>query len=465
VCNLFTSLYDTLIKLAEAYDERHDIVETGDWLKERIWAHKDTVTCVLTIPLPPSALQDPFRGIDPEQSVRGRLSQTKRKNDVGYSVSGIMTARPPRLRFLTTSLDKTIRLWDTSVSMKGHRREQCIRTFRGHTKGVTCLAMLGNPNHRRIPDRSLVQCDEEAERTTYFVSGCRNGNCKLWNLAGDCIRSYYLPVQTNREKAVTCVAALVDGISFVAGYQSGSARLWDAWSGMCIGLYSGHMQPITCITSMQDRTSFVTGSVDGNMKLWYIKSSLASLSEDDIIEEGSEDSSEKSSPNLSSRVTPFLSGISEETACVKCFSNPSHSAVLSLACVEPSKVFVSGSVDGIARIWSAEMKQCIRSLVGHGGPVSAVISIDRSTILTGSHDKTAKIWDAAAGACLRTYTGQEGSVTSLSVAQDNTTFLASVKQMVKIWLISSVPRYLPEDDTLDCILEANLSYCRGGQCI
>ena len=37
--NLCTSLYDTLIKIAEAYDERNDIVETGAWCKETYRGH------------------------------------------------------------------------------------------------------------------------------------------------------------------------------------------------------------------------------------------------------------------------------------------------------------------------------------------------------------------------------------------------------------------------------------------
>ena len=33
VFNVMASLYDTLIKLAESYDQRHDVVETGGFCK------------------------------------------------------------------------------------------------------------------------------------------------------------------------------------------------------------------------------------------------------------------------------------------------------------------------------------------------------------------------------------------------------------------------------------------------
>ena len=50
--NVVTSLYDTLIKLAESYDERDDIVETGYWCKHSIWAHSHAILSVIALPSP-----------------------------------------------------------------------------------------------------------------------------------------------------------------------------------------------------------------------------------------------------------------------------------------------------------------------------------------------------------------------------------------------------------------------------
>jgi hypothetical protein len=45
IMNVISSLYDTLIKLAEAFDERSDIVETGIWCKKSIWGKKLLQIC------------------------------------------------------------------------------------------------------------------------------------------------------------------------------------------------------------------------------------------------------------------------------------------------------------------------------------------------------------------------------------------------------------------------------------
>ena len=468
IYNLMTSLYDTLIKIAEAYDERHDIVETGDWCKESIWAHKDIVTAVLSIPLPPSTAGESCRHLDSDvgMSVRGKIRKPPPPS------RGLGPVRLPRLRFLTTSLDQTIRLWDTAASVKGHQRQQCVRAFRGHMGGVTCVALLGeNPHHSHntLPNRTLEYRDEEADQTTYFVTGCQNGTAKLWNLAGVCLRSYYLPPRSkNNGRGITSVAALVQGSTFLCGYEDKTARLWEAFSGVCIGSFQGHDEPVTCVASMRNDTTFVTGSMDGTVQLWDSQAAMAALQKS----LGSNNDDRSPSPSgrriLTKESSRYLTGqaMHEESNGLKCFAvSPSHAAVLSVACVEPSKVFVSGSADAIARIWSIDLHCCLRSLVDHEGPVSTVLSIDRSTILTGSHDTTVKAWDAVAGTCLRTYGGghdNAGAVTCVSVAEDDTTFLTAAEQTVKIWVVSSVPANLPDDEnnTLDQILDANLALCR-----
>lgn len=445
VLNLTMSLYDTLIKLAEAYDERYDVVETGKWCKESLWAHHDTVTSIITVPLPPSTLEHSMSSLSAEAGNSLRLSQRRifpSAND-RKSTTSILSAADeawlpmplPRLRFLTTSLDKTVRFWDTAAKMAGHRRDKCIQVYRGHTDGVTCVALLGridrqdafplNPN----PDFR----DEEADHTTFFVTGCRNGNAKLWNLFGDCLRSYY-PVFTEREnRGVTSIVPLQVGTSFVCCYQDGSARLWEAWSGLCIAAYRGHSKTISCGCSLLDGVSFLTGSRDTTIKLWDTTEAMESFS---LSIDRSDSQRRKTSANR-------LQGdeVHDEVVCKKSFqSSPNPSEVLCIACIEKSKVFVAGTADCIARIWSIATGECLREFTGHSGPVSAVAAVDPSRILTGSHDCGVKLWDVLSGVSLRTYEDHQNYVSDIAVADDEHTFLtASADRTVKMWVTTSVP--------------------------
>lgn len=490
VVNVTVSLYDTLIKLAESYDQRYDVVETGGWCKESLWAHKDVVTSVVSLPMigpvvasddgplvtiPSSRSSKTFHsGLPPQRKLPDRLENsilmensmrlsslpelTEPKLDRPPSSMLELALRPiapmkhPRLRFLTASLDKTIRLWDTSANMKGHRREKCVRAFRGHLGGVTCVALLENAESTERPETiDMDQYLEEADRTTFFLSGCKKGDVKLWNLQSDCMRTYATRVSRS---GVTAISSMKAGSTFVVSYEDGSARLWEVWSGVCLAVYTGHSETINCMCSMLDGSMFVTGSRDATLKLWDTAAALDSFHISnsplgDVID-----------VDAIRRFT-FESDhvMIEERVCAQSFvCHSSQSEVLCVACIEKSTAVVAGYANGLARLWGLDSGSCLRIFHGHGGPVTAVEVVDRVTILTGSTDTHVRVWDAVSGACLRTYSEHSDTVTALSVAHDDQTFLsASADLTVKIWVISSVPKTEPVE--LESFLDINDTSC------
>ena len=469
VLNLTMSLYDTLIKLAEAYDERHDIVETGSWCKTSLWAHKSAVTSVLILPLPPSALEyssssmsmneselwgtraesrnnrtvSSTRQVLPHTLRRMTASQNRMTSNSSLMDEAFMKVSPvelPRLRFLTTSLDKTVRLWDTSITMKGHRREKCLRVYRGHTDGVTCVALLGTPERRylaasAVANTNLDDRDEETEQTTFFLTGCRNGNTKLWSLKGNCLRSYYPVFIEKQSKGVTDVVVIESGTSFCCSYDDGSIRLWEAWSGLCIAIYRGHTERVSCLCSLHDGNSFLSGSSDATVKLWKTEEARRSFS---AVIEKSDSKKRESTAKMFQEDEVFT-----DMVCTRSYQpERDPSPVLCVASVDTGSTFVSGSADGVIRLWAVEASLCIREFLGHSGPVSALSATDPTTFLSGSKDNDVKVWDALSGVCLRTYQGHTNDVTDIDVADDEHTFItASVDRTVKLWVITSV---LPE---------------------
>ena len=487
VVNVTVSLYDTLIKLAESYDERHDVVETGGWCKESLWAHKDVVTSVVTLPLsrPASASDDgllmakpssrstktfqnsPF----PRRTLPGRVeaniapesivhrSTLPERSNTGRRASSILenTLMPiapmqlPRVRFLTASMDKTIRLWDTSATMKGHRREKCVRVFRGHLSGVTCISLFENLE-LQSEAKDVDSFQEETDHAHYFLSGCKMGDVKLWNLRGDCLRTY---VSTLPRSGATAISSVKPGSMFIVSYQDGSTRLWEVWSGVCLGHYRGHSEAVSCVCSMQDSRMFVSGSKDTTLKLWDMSTAL-----DAFYTYNTPSGNVIDREAVHRAQVTFDQPVYEERICARTFVNESQpSEILCVACIEKSSAFVAGSADGLIRLWAVDTGLCLRILEGHGGPVTAVEVVDRVTILTGSTDTHVKVWDAVSGICLRTYSDHSDYVTSLSVADDDQTFLSTSADLtVKIWVITSVPNYDPEEME-NSILDINDTAC------
>ena len=357
----------------------------------------------------------------------------------------------PRLRFLSTSLDHTIRLWDTDAKMSRNKQECCIGTFHGHSAGVTCMALLGKDDAQiaksrrpKVSRRPMKKTDQrqgslttEHESTQYFVSGSQSGEVKLWNLEGHCLGSFI--VVGDEGVSVTSVATVRRGETFVCGYNSGVARLWAAWSEVCMMEYHGHRGSIECVCSMEDSYSFLSGSTDGSIRLWDTSLVMDYYFDRKIATHGES--------------LHEIEQISKKTFI-------GHSGpVLSLVCVEPGVAFLSGSQDNTCRLWSVESASCLRVFSGHAAGVKAVAAVDQVTFLSGSEDETIKIWDAISGDCLRTYTGHSGQVTAVSMAQNGAFISGSTDKTIKLWVFTAVAPNKPPEESLGEMLEINDNMC------
>jgi WD40 repeat protein len=446
--SVVASLYDTLIKLAEAFDERMDVVETGVWCKQSLWAHKKTVTAVIPLRIPDptddSALYDPRKS-------RMHVPSAQRRGKRGWTVleearEMVAETKLPRIRFLSTSKDKTIRLWDTCAQNSGHKRDKCTRSIRGHLKGVTCVTFLGEIQRKRLKRGGLPSTgnqEEDVESRMYFLTGSEDGKAKFWDLKGECIRNYS-PMGEEKESKVTSITYINRNKTFVCGYNSGVARMWDLWSGACIAEYRGHNQEVNAVCSLEDSYSFLSASDDGTIRLWDTSTSVAQFN------------AAQKDTTLPSDSHKCLTLITDESICTEKVSSKTflghNGPVLSLACVEPGVAFLSGSQDGTARLWSLEQSNCLRIFIGHTGPVTTIAVVDPVTFLTGSKDTTIKIWDAFSAGCIRTYTGHTKGVTCVGTAENGTFISASEDRTIKLWVFTVVSPIVHAAETLHDIL-------------
>ena len=502
--NVVTSLYDTLIKLAESYDERDDIIETGDWCRHSIWAHNHAILSVIALPSPDISDGDSDSKIvapssfssrrsspkfSPDTSSRKRLSRvylppqsptrqlgtSTRQSIVDQTADNIVEPKVNSIRCLSSSFDRSVRLWETPFSTlrrdyRSRKNEVLVRAYKGHKGAVTCISFLG----RKLGD-SCRSNDDQDDETEFFLTGGRDGIAKLWNLqSGDCIKSYVVPNKTGKggkNSRVTSIASVLKWETFVCGYQVGVVRLWGIWSEQCLVQYCGHLGPINSVCSMEDSRTFLSGSVDSTIRLWSADkpttvniasiSSLSDKSPGAVVAKGPESPTQGSSdePKPENKMTCHIELKSEKTYL-------GHTGpVLSITCVEPRIAFLTGSKDKTARLWSAESGVCLRIFSGHTKAVTTVEAVDQVTFLTGSEDSTIKIWDAVTAESLRTYTGHKGAVTSVSMAQDGTFVSCGNDQTIKFWVFTAVtPDRESGEGGLDEILAINDNTCSDAMC-
>lgn len=356
----------------------------------------------------------------------------------------------PPMRFLSSSYDCTIKLWDTygnNINASGTERKPS-RTFIGHSKRVSCIAIIPhdeeNANHREITNPTM----EEKCPSYFFLTGSYDGKSKLWKTSETACRRTYTAFPSENESAskteVTSIAYIRikgeenSGDYFVSGHKSGKARLWDLWSGECLRVFRDPVDSpstwffrktlkIYSLCSMEDSQHFAAGSVDGKLQMWDIgmktKNNTDTKDNDETSISFTPSSEILSTPPMSSSFVHAFEGHTKTVNAVKC--------------VSPGSFLLSGSEDKTAILWSVSTGESLKIFEGHTGPIHDVVIVDQVTFLTASRDTTIKVWDADSTKAFRTYKNPE-SITAVSTNQNGCFMSGAENGTIGLWIFSSI---------------------------
>ena len=209
---------------------------------------------------------------------------------------------------ISGSGDTTLRRWLVATG-------QCLQVYRGHSKGVLCVALLPNGS---------------------VVSGSNDKLIKVWNrLTGECL--YTLNGHTSSVYGIT-VCPCGD---FVSASFDGSLRVWCAGSSPSDPFVSRQIiadahsrECVNCITTVPGTDDLISGGGDNTVKLWR-------------------------------RAKP-----SADFKCIRTFAG--HTNLIACVAVMDNHNIVSGSSDNTVKIWSMETGECLYTLRGHTNSVVSV---------------------------------------------------------------------------------------------
>lgn len=121
----------------------------------------------------------------------------------------------------SSSYDKTARAWlfDTSEIPEGEEHRACLRTFKGHGKGVYPLIYI--PAEDFDPDDG---------------------------------------------------ATINPGDTLITGSADHTARSWSFESGGCLKIFKGHSGAVTCMSTDATGKILFTASADSSIKSWNVAS-------------------------------------------------------------------------------------------------------------------------------------------------------------------------------------------------
>jgi len=235
---------------------------------------------------------------------------------------------------------------------------------------------------------------------TLAAAGADN-SILLWDVATRSPRCAPLQGHT---AAVHALAFSPDGALLATGAEDNTVRLWNATSGVAIGQpLRGHTAPVRAVSFSPDGAVLASGSDDGTIRLWDPRSgqqqgqALGGTGADPI---NSGISTLAFSPDASDPV--LVAGVWDgtyqlwDTLHASIRGSPvsvSSTPVAAVAFSKNGHLIVTGSVDGVVRLWQADSGMRLYEWTGQGASITSVaISAADSTVASGGSDGSLVVW-------------------------------------------------------------------------
>ncbi|MFM2310967.1 MAG: hypothetical protein RLZZ04_243 [Cyanobacteriota bacterium] len=281
----------------------------------------------------------------------GKLISTERHNSWVWMVD----FSPDGQTLVSCSKDETIKLWDVST-------KKCRRTFRSHVKIWTV---------KFSPDGKLL------------ANGNQDGTVCFWDSStGEnlrCIEAHSL--------WIWAIAFSPDGKSLASGSADTTIKIWDVETGECRLNLSNSNKVLSVAFHPNGR--MIAGGDGKSIKLWDLETGKL--------------------------IQTFVG----------------HNAtILSLVFNSEGNILMSGgdSIDSTIRIWSVDTGRCIQVLHGHKSAVRGLnLTPNNQTLVSGSNDGMIRLWDLETGQTRKLLRPERpyeemniADVQGLTIAQKNT---------------------------------------------
>jgi WD40 repeat protein len=286
--------------------------------------------CVLSLAVSPDGTYLVTGNYDGTTHLRNARTGAELRRFAGHNARVTSVAFSPNGRaILTSSDDETVLLWDVTsgqglhrfmntiehgpdtitaphvafspqgisvaatgndVRLWGRSTGTLVRTFSGHSNGVTSIAFspdgtslltgsidgtarlwnvqTGGVLHTFVGHTSYVWSVAVSPDGKYALTGSSDRTARLWNIQdGAFIRQF-----TDSRLAIWNVAFSPDGSTILTGNADGTVQLWNVQTGALLHTFSGHSCGVSSMAFTPDGLSILTSSWDGTLRLWDIRS-------------------------------------------------------------------------------------------------------------------------------------------------------------------------------------------------
>ncbi|OZC07347.1 putative metal-binding domain in RNase L inhibitor, RLI [Onchocerca flexuosa] len=297
-----------------------------------------------------------------------------------------------------------------------HAGRCVIRTFEGHTQGISCVQFDG--------DR--------------IVSGSSDNTIRVWDMKSSAMPGLGTMTLTGHSDTVRCLH--LSGNRLASGSNDLTIKVWGlavnrTWSSIaCRQTMIGHTNFVRCLQMEKER--LISGSYDHTLKIWSTETGqctktlmghngavICMQSDGHLLVSGSADLSMK-----------HKCWDERMDICAMTLHNAHDNAVTCLRF--DNERIVSGSVDRTIKMWDLRTGKCVQTLdwklsEGHTGVVRC-LQVDSWRIVSAADDRTIKVWNLHTGERLCTLHSHTDGVTCVQFS-DQQIVSGSYDMTVKLW--------------------------------
>ena len=270
-----------------------------------------------------------------------------------------------------------------------------------------------------------------------LVTASTDGTARFWDArTGIEITVLY----SNTEHAIHCPRFSPDGSRFLFT-TGGLVRLWDAASLQLIATMSDGTDRVHCAAFSPDSTQ-IAGTAGKDLHIWDARTGrevkrLPAPTADLILMAWSPDGSRLLATDPDDVVHIFKAADGAALARLT-----GHTKTIYAATFSPDGArVVTAAGDGTARIWDSITGSELFILKPNVGEVRGIAySPDGRFIATGATNKQARLWDAATGTLLKQFTGHQAILGGVSFSPDSRYLATSgYDGTARVWRVATRP--------------------------
>ena len=356
---------------------------------------------------------------------------------IGYT-SRLSIGFSPDARQIVALSDGKLRSWD----LEGNLIKEA---FNRHKDGVLSAAFS--------PNRQMI------------VSGGNDGTVCLWDGWGNLINQLLkgneyasIPNQDmiggveglgiravearNFKNKIKTLSFSRDGQKIVSGSYNGTIHIWDAETEL-ICSFETLKAKVGTVTFSTDGQQVIASSVHGKIHTWNLQKELIHES---LLKLPSGLFYEIEQPIAFSSDRHQIVGGGREWVCLwninsklinNLFNYSSYdpfgpSDTLSVAFSPDERWIVSGSSDGVARLWNLNGELTVKILRGYTG-LALAFSPDSQRLAGSSYDKTIRLWDINGNPIGEPLRGHQAAVSSIAFSPDGKIVSGGENGTLHLW--------------------------------